>query len=81
MKSRKTVKRQSRSRRVGYDDKEQAEASARKPRDLSLDTLSTHALIEALRGSCKGTDSLVAIRERDHKRDDRARSRKLGQGR
>jgi hypothetical protein len=35
-------------------------------------------LIAALRGSYKGADSLVAARERDHKRDERAKSKKLG---
>jgi hypothetical protein len=34
-------------------------------------------LVAALRGSYKGADSLVAARERDHKRDERAKSKKL----
>jgi bifunctional DNA-binding transcriptional regulator/antitoxin component of YhaV-PrlF toxin-antitoxin module len=33
--------------------------------------------ISSLRGCCKGQDSLVEARERDHKRDERAKSRKL----
>ena len=34
-------------------------------------------LIRSLRGRYKGKGSLVEARERDHKRDDRAKSRKL----
>ena len=78
MKSRKADKKQIRSRRVVFGGKQQAESSAQKPGDLLLDTLSSHALIKALRGSYKGPDSLVAARERDHKRDERAKSKKLG---
>jgi hypothetical protein len=37
----------------------------------------TEKLIEALRGSCKGPDSLVEARERDHMRDERSKSQKL----
>jgi AbrB family looped-hinge helix DNA binding protein len=33
--------------------------------------------IRRLRGSCIGKESLVAARERDHKRDERAKSKKL----
>jgi hypothetical protein len=78
MKSRETDKKQIRSRRVAFGGKRQAESSARKPSDHLLDTLSGCALIEALRGSCKGKTSLVAARELDHKRDERAKSQKLG---
>jgi len=42
------------------------------PSDLSLDSLSGQALINALRGSCKGKTSLAAAREREHKWDERA---------
>jgi AbrB family looped-hinge helix DNA binding protein len=33
--------------------------------------------IRNLRGCCKGKDSLVEAREREHKREERARDRKL----
>ena len=35
------------------------------------------AFIRRLRGSCKGKDSIAAAREREHKREDRIRSKKL----
>jgi AbrB family looped-hinge helix DNA binding protein len=35
------------------------------------------AFIRSLRGCCKGRDSLVEAREREHKPEDRARDRKL----
>jgi AbrB family looped-hinge helix DNA binding protein len=35
------------------------------------------AFIRRLRGCCKGKDSLVEAREREHRREDRARDRKL----
>jgi hypothetical protein len=44
--------------------------------DPELDLLSGYALINALRGSCKGKTSLVAARELEHKRDERASSQK-----
>ena len=44
---------------------------------LKLDR-ETEKLIKALCGLYKGPDSLTAARERDHKRDERAKSRKLG---
>ncbi len=50
------------------------------PDDLSLEILSGDALIEFLRGSCKGSGSLVQAREREHKRDDKARDKKLRAG-
>jgi hypothetical protein len=49
-------------------------SSARKSGTVSAETLS---LVEALRGSCKGKGSLVEARERDHKRDERAKNKKL----
>ena len=45
---------------------------AAKPDYLSLDLLSGYALIHALRGCCKGTDSLVTARELEVKREERA---------
>jgi hypothetical protein len=56
--------------------KRRAKSSGREPNDLSLGTLSGSALLEALRGSLKGS-GLLEARERDHKRDERAKSKKL----
>jgi hypothetical protein len=44
---------------------------------LKADRGAVRKLIAALRGSCKGPDSLVEARERGHRQDERARSRKL----
>ena len=63
------------TRSAARGGKRQAGSSEDKPR--SLDTSSRYALIEALRGSCKGKGSLVKARERDHKREDRLRTKKL----
>lgn len=51
--------------------------SDEKEKKKDLDILSGCALIEALRGSLKGKGSLVKAREREHKREDRLRTRKL----
>ena len=61
-------------RRVRSGEKPQK--SIGKPDILSLDILSGNALIKALRGSCKGSGSLVQAREREHKRDERASAQK-----
>jgi hypothetical protein len=78
MNSEKTGQKQNRNRGVSFGGKRQAESSLSKASDPSFDALSGYALIEALRGSCQGKTSLVAAREREHKRDDRAKSQKLG---
>jgi len=66
-----------RTRRSASCKKRQAYPSTGKPGDPSVDTLSGYALIQYLRGSYKGKTSLVADRERDHKQDERAKSRKF----
>jgi bifunctional DNA-binding transcriptional regulator/antitoxin component of YhaV-PrlF toxin-antitoxin module len=43
---------------------------------LILQPINT-AFIRSLRGSCKGRNSIAVARDREHKRDDRLRSRKL----
>jgi hypothetical protein len=45
----------------------------------SLDILSDHALIRALRGCCKGEDSLVQAREREHREESFAERRWEGE--
>lgn len=76
MKSTKTGQKAIRTHRAPPRRKRRVESSTGKASDLSSDTLSSHALIEILRGSCKGKSSLVAAREREHRRDEQAKSRK-----
>jgi hypothetical protein len=77
MNSGETGRKRIRTRRLALGKKRQARPSVGKPSNTSLDALSGDALIEALRGSYKGKASLVAARERDHKQDEHAKSRKL----
>jgi hypothetical protein len=77
MKFRETGQKKIRIRRVASGGKRQAKLSARPPSDQSLDTSSPHALIEALRGKYEGDGSLAEALERDRRRDDRAKDRKL----
>lgn len=77
MKSWETGQKKIRNRRVAFGGKGQAKLSARQPSDQSLDSSSPHALIEALRGSYEGDGSLAEALERDRRRDERAKDRKL----
>jgi hypothetical protein len=66
VKYKENEKKSVRTRRVASDE-QPPKGTVGKPADPSLDILSGHALIRALRGCCKGEDSLVQAREREHR--------------
>ena len=74
MKSRKTRRKQDRTKPTASNRKRQMASSSS---DVSFETLSGAELIDALCGCCKGKTSLVAAREREHTRDDKLSERKF----